>query len=175
MAPQRHPRRTVTDAGLLVAGHPGSLDILFRIGATSAVVPSTAAWGGPCHTSDMGKPQTIDEYIGSFAGQSRELLEQVRALVQEAVPEASEAIKWGNPAWVHPSGTILLMLSGHAKHANIVFTPSTREAFDSDLAGFATGKGSVKLPYGQPVPGDLLRRMIAFRVREHEDDGVLWM
>ncbi|MFM9696049.1 iron chaperone [Streptomyces europaeiscabiei] len=123
----------------------------------------------------MGKPQTIDEYIEGFAGQSREVLEQVRALARDAVPAASEAIKWGHPAWVHPSGTILFMVSGHAKHANIVFTPSAREAFDAALAGFATGKGSVQLPYGRPVPGDLLRRMIAFRIREHEDDGVLWM
>jgi uncharacterized protein YdhG (YjbR/CyaY superfamily) len=123
----------------------------------------------------VGRPQTIDEYLDGFDGQARELLEQLRALSRESVPAASEEIKWGAPAWVHPSGTILFMVSGHAKHANIVFTPSTREAFDADLAGFATGKGSVKLPYGRPVPGDLLRRMIAFRVREHEDDGVLWM
>jgi uncharacterized protein YdhG (YjbR/CyaY superfamily) len=67
------------------------------------------------------------------------------------------------------------MISGHARHANIAFTPSTREAFDADLAGFETGKGTVKLPYGEPLPADLLRRMVAFRVREHEDDGVLWM
>jgi uncharacterized protein YdhG (YjbR/CyaY superfamily) len=123
----------------------------------------------------MGRPQSIDEYLDGFTGPGREVLEQVRELAREAVPQASEAIKWGHPAWVHPSGTILFMASGHAKHANIVFTPSTREAFDSDLAAFATGKGSVKLPYGRPAPGDLLRRMIAFRVREHEDDGVLWM
>jgi uncharacterized protein YdhG (YjbR/CyaY superfamily) len=123
----------------------------------------------------MARPQTIDDYLDGFAEQKRELLAQVRAVAQAAVAEASEAIKWGHPAWVHPSGTILFMVSGHAKHVNVVFTPSTREAFDADLAGFATGKGSVKLPYGQPVPGDLLRRMIAFRVREHEDDGVLWM
>jgi uncharacterized protein YdhG (YjbR/CyaY superfamily) len=123
----------------------------------------------------MGRPQTIDDYLAGFTGPARELLEQLRALAREAVPAATEAIKWGNPAWVHPSGTILFMVSGHAKHANVVFTPSAREAFDSDLAGFATGKGSVKLPYGQPVPGDLLRRMITFRVREHEDEGVLWM
>jgi uncharacterized protein YdhG (YjbR/CyaY superfamily) len=123
----------------------------------------------------MARPQTIDDYLDGFAEQKRELLAQVRAVAQAAVAEASEAIKWGHPAWVHPSGTILFMVSGHAKHVNVAFTPSTREAFDADLAGFATGKGSVKLPYGQPVPGDLLRRMIAFRVREHEDDGVLWM
>ncbi len=121
----------------------------------------------------MGKTQTLEEYINGFTGPGRELLEQLRALADEAVPDASEAIKWGQPAWVHPSGTILFMLSDHAKHANFAFTPSTREAFDADLAGFATGKGSVKLPYTQPVPADLLRRMIAFRVREHEEDGVL--
>lgn len=103
------------------------------------------------------------------------MVKQLRALASEAAPDASEAIKWGHPAWVHPSGRILFMISGHTKHANFTFTPSTREAFDADLAGFATGKGSVKLPYAQPVPGDLLRRMIAFRVREHEEDGVLWM
>jgi uncharacterized protein YdhG (YjbR/CyaY superfamily) len=123
----------------------------------------------------VARPQTIDEYVEGFTGESRELLQQLRALANETVPNASEAIKWGSPAWVHPSGTILFMVSGHAKHASIAFTPSTREAFDADLADFATGKGTVKFPYGQPLPGDLLRQMIRFRVREHEDDGVLWM
>jgi uncharacterized protein YdhG (YjbR/CyaY superfamily) len=123
----------------------------------------------------MARPQSTDDYLEGFSGQDRELLERLRTLAQEAAPQATEAIKWGCPAWVHPSGTILFMISGHAKHANITFTPSTREAFDADLADFSTGKGSIKLPYGQPVPDDLLRRMITFRVREHEDDGVLWM
>jgi uncharacterized protein YdhG (YjbR/CyaY superfamily) len=123
----------------------------------------------------MGRAQTVDEYIEGFSGPSRELLERLRKLAHEAVPQATEEIKWGYPAWVHPSGTILFMISGHAKHAGVAFTPSTREEFDEDLADMATGKGTVKLPYGQPVPVGLLRRMIAFRVREHEDDGVLWM
>ncbi|WP_190085471.1 iron chaperone [Streptomyces longisporoflavus] len=123
----------------------------------------------------MNKPRTIDAYIDEFTGLARDLLQQLHALVREAVPEAQEAIKWGHPAWVHPSGTILFMISGHAKHANFAFTPSTREAFDTELSAMETGKGTVKLPYGSPVPSDLLRRMIAYRVREHEDDGVLWM
>ncbi|HEX5770676.1 MAG TPA: DUF1801 domain-containing protein, partial [Nocardioidaceae bacterium] len=95
----------------------------------------------------MGRPRTVDEYIEGFAGSARETLEQLRALAHEAVPEASQAIKWGYPAWVHRSGTILFMVSGHARHAGVAFTPSTREAFDADLADFATGKGTVKLPY----------------------------
>jgi uncharacterized protein YdhG (YjbR/CyaY superfamily) len=123
----------------------------------------------------MGRPQTVEEYLETFTGHSRELLEQVRALAREVVPGASEAIKWGHPAWVHPSGTILFTLNGHTRHANVVFTPGTREAFAADLAAFATGKGSVKLPYGQPVPRELLGQMMAFRVREHENDGIGWM
>ena len=123
----------------------------------------------------MGRPQTIDEYVAGFSGPGRELLDQLCALARDAVPQAGEAIKWGHPAWIHPSGTILFAISGHAKHANINFTPSTRTAFDADLAGLEAGKMSVKLPYGEPVPTELLRRMIAYRVREHEVDGVMWM
>ncbi|MFD6492457.1 hypothetical protein [Streptomyces sp. NPDC060188] len=50
-----------------------------------------------------------------------------------------------------------------------------REAFDAELDGFETGKGTVKLPHDTPVPTDLLHRMIAYRIREHEEAGVLWM
>ncbi|WP_412749928.1 iron chaperone [Krasilnikovia sp. M28-CT-15] len=123
----------------------------------------------------MTKRQTIDDYLDGFDGHAREMLAQLHTLARAAVPDASEAIKWGHPAWVHPSGTILFVISGHAKHANFTFTPSTRAAFDTELSDVATGKGAVRLPYGRPVPVDLLRRMIAYRVREHEDDGVLWM
>ncbi len=61
------------------------------------------------------------------------------------------------------------LISDHTHNSSIV---GRREG---DLGGFAHGKGTVKIPYGEPVPADLLRRMIAFRVREHEEDGVLWM
>lgn len=123
----------------------------------------------------MARPRTVDEYLDGFTGPARAHLETLRGLIGEAAGSATEAVKWGHPAWVHPSGTILLMISGHARHAGVAFTPSTREKFDVELAGFDTGKGTVKLPYDKPVPVRLLRRMIAYRVREHEKDGVLWM
>lgn len=123
----------------------------------------------------MARPTTIDEYLDGFTGEARGMLEELRGVASEAAPDATEAIKWGHPAWVHPLGTILFVVSGHKQHANVVFTPSTREAFDAELADFETGKGRIKLPYGGPVPDELLGRMIAHRVREHEDDGVMWM
>lgn len=123
----------------------------------------------------MTKPSTVDEYCAGFSGPARELLEQLRRLSRESAPGTAETLKWGHPAVVHSRGTILWVYSAHKNHANIVFTPSTREAFDDELTDFTTGKGSVKLPYGSPVPEQLLARMIAYRIEEFENDGVKWM
>lgn len=89
--------------------------------------------------------------------------------------EATEAIDGGSPAFVHPRGTILLVISAHKAHANFTVTPSAKEAFAAELEGLETGKGSVKLPYETPMPEDLLRRMARHRLAEFEQDGVNWM
>ncbi len=119
------------------------------------------------------KPATVDEYLESFPESARPRLRELRELSRTRVPHAAEALKWGHPAY--SLGTILFVVSGHKQHANIVFTPSTLNAFVDELEGFATGKGSVKLPYSEPIPAELLGRMIDHRVREYEEDGVGWM
>lgn len=123
----------------------------------------------------MTRPKTIDEYLAALPADARQHLTKIRKLSREAAPDADEQIKWGYPAYVHSDGVILFMFSGHKDHAGMAFTPSTREAFDADLAEYETGKGTVMLPYGDPIPRDLLRRMIKHRIREHEVDGVKWM
>lgn len=123
----------------------------------------------------MTKPTTVDEYCAQLSEQAAALLADLRSLSRAIAPETTEAIKWSHPAVLHHKGTILFVFSAHKHHANIVFTPSTREAFAENLTGFETGKGSVKLPYGQLIPTALLQRMIKFRVNEFEHDGVKWM
>jgi uncharacterized protein YdhG (YjbR/CyaY superfamily) len=102
-------------------------------------------------------------------------MSELRELAIAAAPDATETLKWGDPAYLHPSGVILFILSGHKAHANVMFTPTTRQAFDSELGEYETRKGSVKLPYDRPVPTDLLTRMVHHRIREHEVDGVKWL
>src|SRR5699024_4276812 len=97
-------------------------------------------------------PEAVDAYIAGFPDVARAVLAELRELARATVPEAAETIKWNAPAYVHPRGTILFQFSGHKAHASMVFTPTVREAFDDDLVNFETGKGSVKLFYGQPVP-----------------------
>ncbi|WP_313822172.1 DUF1801 domain-containing protein [Citricoccus sp.] len=120
------------------------------------------------------KPGTVDEYIDSAPEQLRGRLEELRALARSATPATTEALKWGTPAFLHPSGTILFIISGHQRHSNVVFTPSIREAFEDELSDVETGKGSVKIPHSDPVPRELLRRMMQARWREFEDHGVTW-
>jgi uncharacterized protein YdhG (YjbR/CyaY superfamily) len=123
----------------------------------------------------MDTPTAVDEYYDGLPDDVATLLRELRGLGRAVVPTADEAIKWRHPAFLHPAGTILFMFSAHKNHVNVVFTPSTCEAFASELTDFETGKGSVKLMYGSTAPAGLLRRMMEFRVREFEDDGVKWM
>lgn len=103
------------------------------------------------------------------------MLEQLRAFCRDAAPHTTEQLKWGHPAYLHPDGVILFMFSAHKAHASFAVTPSTRAAFTADLVGYRTGKGTVALPYDASAPLPTLRKMIEFRIREYEDDGVKWM
>lgn len=121
----------------------------------------------------MARPATVEEYLASFEGPAFERLEELRSLVRREIPQATEELKWGTPAY--STRTILVVIAAYKHHANIVFTPSTREVFADRLEEFETGKGSVKLPYDRPVPTELLTEMIRYRLQECEEQGVNWM
>ena len=125
-------------------------------------------------SGETSKPASVDEYIASFDDeQHRDFLTRLRELSRAAAPQAEESLRWGRPAYALDS--ILFVFAGYKKHANVVFTPSTKEAFADRLQDFDTGKGSIKLPYGDEIPTKLLTEMIAHRIREFEVDGVKWM
>lgn len=121
------------------------------------------------------KRNNVDEYISGLPRPGRDRATALRDLIRSVAPDLVEDLKWGSPAYLHPDGVIMLALSAHKAHANVVFTPSTRERFTEELTAFSTGKGSVKLPYDDDIPADLLGRMIRHRIREYESEGVKWM
>lgn len=117
----------------------------------------------------------VDAYFARLPAPAAELTGALRDLVRAAAPELTEELKWGAPAYLHPRGVIMLVIAAYRAHANIVFTPSTKDAFAADLTSFVTGKGSIRFPYGSNLPTDLLERMIRFRINEYERGGVTWM
>lgn len=122
----------------------------------------------------MASPTTVDEYLATAPAAALEHLRALRALSLERTPGATEGLKWGKLAY--STQVILFVLSAHAQHCNVVFTPSTLEVFRPELeaAGFELGKGSVKLPHSAELPLELLGRTMTHRVREWSDEGVSW-
>jgi uncharacterized protein YdhG (YjbR/CyaY superfamily) len=121
------------------------------------------------------KPKTVDEYIDSFPKDQMDKLAEIRRIIRTTLPDTTEALKWGAPAALDKDGMILVVFSGHKKHMNLVGTPSTREAMQSELSDYETGKGSVKLSYDKPLPSKLIEEFVLYRAKEYRENGVKWM
>ena len=120
------------------------------------------------------KPKTIDEYLENFPQDQKKKLAELRDLVRSVLPDTNEMLKWGAPAAVEKDGMILAVFSGHKQHMNFVVTPTVKQAFESDLSDFVTGKGSLQMPYDKPLPLNLLRKMLVYRAREYRENKVSW-
>jgi len=108
------------------------------------------------------KPTTIDEYFLAFDASTKSLLQQVRKTIQEACPEAIEAISYGMPAFKY-KGKILMYFAGYKNHIGVYAIPETHKSFAEKLSKYKTGKGSVQFPLDQPLPLDLIAEMAAYR------------
>lgn len=115
-------------------------------------------------------PKDIDDYIGRFPPQIQEILEKIRAVVRETAPEAEEAIAYQMPTF-RLNGN-LVHFAAFKNHIGFYPTPTGIEAFQPELAAYAGAKGSVQFPLNQPIPYDLIRRIVAYRVEENRSKAV---
>lgn len=111
------------------------------------------------------KVTDIDGYIRTFPQEVQQILESVRATIRAAAPEAEEAIKYGIPTYVLAGN--LVHFAGYERHIGFYPAPSGIEAFADELSGYKRAKGSVQFPINEPMPLELIKRMVAFRVREN--------
>jgi uncharacterized protein YdhG (YjbR/CyaY superfamily) len=117
----------------------------------------------------MGAPaDSIDAYIAGFPPKTQRALSEMRAIVSSAAPGATELISYAMPTF-DLNGRHLVHFAGHTKHIGLYPIPSGIEAFKEELAPYKQGKGSVQFPLAQPLPADLIRRIVEFRVRENVD------
>lgn len=109
--------------------------------------------------------QSIDEYISQFSEDIKEILEQIRAVIREAAPDASEKISYQMPTF-YLNGN-LVHFAAFKTHIGFYPVPSGIEKFKEELSQYKGGKGSVQFPLDQPIPYDLIRRITLFRVEEN--------
>ena len=111
----------------------------------------------------MGKPRTIAEYIAAAPPEGRAHLRRLLAILKEVAPKAQEAIKWGAPFFVEPR--FLFSFSATKAHANFAPAVTTLEAFRKELAGQRTTKHYLQLPYDQPLPEALIRKLAKHQLK----------
>ena len=108
---------------------------------------------------------SIDEYIGTFPQEIQILLEQVRATIKQAAPEAEEAIKYAMPTFVLNGN--LVHFAAFKNHIGFYPVPSGIEAFKKELSVYKGAKGSVQFPLDEPMPLKLISEIVKFRVNEN--------
>lgn len=121
----------------------------------------------------MTMPKAIDEYIAAAPKEAQAKLRELRALLKDVAPTAIEAVKWGSP--VFEEGRILFAYSAHKTHLNFMPTPSSLAPFKEELADFVTGKSTIQLPYDQPLPTTLIRKIAVYRANDVRENDAHWM
>jgi uncharacterized protein YdhG (YjbR/CyaY superfamily) len=111
------------------------------------------------------KPASIDEYIAAFPPEEQTVLEQVRNAVKQAAPEAEEAISYAIPTF-KLRGKNIIHFAAFKNHIGFYATPTGHVAFEEELSSYKQGKGSVQFPLAEPMPLDLIKRIVEFRVME---------
>ena len=113
--------------------------------------------------------ETIDDYIASQPKEAQKVLEELRGIIKEAIPDAIEILNYKVPSFILVPGgkpEQQIMMAGYAKFVGFYPFPTTIEKFSDELTGYKQGKGSVQFPFGKPLPKDLIIRMVKFRKEE---------
>jgi uncharacterized protein YdhG (YjbR/CyaY superfamily) len=110
--------------------------------------------------------RSVDEYIASRPEDVRPILERVRAAIQQAVPDAEEAISYQIAAFkLH--GRVMLYFAGWKDHYSIYpASDAMIEALGDDLAGRRVSKGTISFPLTERVPVQLIKRIAKFKAKE---------
>lgn len=110
-------------------------------------------------------PADIDEYIAGFPSDVQKILQRIRKTIQKAAPAAEEVISYSMPAF--KLNRILIYFAGYKNHISVYPAPRGATQFKMELAQYEGGKGTVQFPLGQPVPYDLITRIVKYRIAEN--------
>ena len=113
---------------------------------------------------------SIDEYIASFPEDKQALLESIRVTIKAAASEAEERISYGMPTFALNGN--LVYFAATKNHIGLYPASSgVPEAFRNELSRYKGTKGSVHFPYSQPLPLELITRIVQFRVAENQKNA----
>jgi uncharacterized protein YdhG (YjbR/CyaY superfamily) len=117
-----------------------------------------------------GQFKNIDDYIATFPKNVQHKLNELRSAIKESAPEAEEAISYGMPTFKLNGN--LVHFAAYKRHIGFYPTHSGILAFEEKLSVYKHSKGAVQFPIDGPIPLDMVREMVRFRVKENLTKGV---
>lgn len=114
------------------------------------------------------KSKDVDIYIDAFPDKVKKRLKEMRKIIHSAAPAAIETISYKMPAY-KLNGKPLVYFSGYENHIGLYATPTGHAKFKKELSVYKQGKGSVQFPLDEPIPFDLIKRIVEFRVTENSN------
>ena len=115
--------------------------------------------------ASKAKFTTMDAYIASFPKEVQAILEEIRQTIRKAAPGAIEAISYQIPTF-KLNGSNIVHFAAWKDHIGFYATPSGNAAFKKELARYKVAKGSIQFPLDEPIPYDLVTKIVKFRVKE---------
>ncbi|MCR4369411.1 MAG: DUF1801 domain-containing protein [archaeon] len=108
----------------------------------------------------------IQEYIERFPSDVQSILKKIHELIRAQAPEATEAMAYGVPTFKLNGN--LVHFAAFKKHVGLYPTPSAIEKFKTELKGYETAAGTIKFPLNKPIPYELIRKIVKYRVKEQQ-------
>ncbi len=117
------------------------------------------------------KAATIDEYLSTVGEDKRAALEKLRRAIRKVVPRAEECISYQIPAF-RLDGRVLVFFAAATHHCSFFPGAFPIEALKDELKGYDTSKGTIRFPAGEPLPAELVRKLVEARVAEQQRAAV---
>jgi uncharacterized protein YdhG (YjbR/CyaY superfamily) len=108
--------------------------------------------------------KTIDEYIAQYDGEVKAILEQTRAVIRAAAPDAAEKIAWQMPTFWQKEN--IIHFAAHKKHLGIYPGGDATAVFADKLTEYKTSKGAIQFPYNEPIPYALITVIVKWRLEQ---------
>ena len=114
----------------------------------------------------MNRHTSVKDYIAQQPEAANAKLNQLRAIILECVPEAEESINYNIAAFaLIPGGKRdqQVMMAGFKHHVGFYPGPQTISHFAQELKPLKSSKGAVQFSLKEPLPVDLIKKMINYR------------
>lgn len=111
--------------------------------------------------------ESVDEYISIFPVDVQEILENIRKLIKETAPEATETISYQIPTF-KTNGHFLIYYAAFKNHVSVYpITTGMKRELKEEIEPFVKGKGTLQFPLSKPIPYDLIKKIVLIRLKEN--------